>query len=946
MAISSAASAFKQISKIFLMLSVFLGTLSVFMGLMAIMPTDVRNTVLTITAIIGIIGIIGVLIYSFVHTQKTMLPTIREVTKELVSNWWTDLLGSIVKWAGIVALFAWGLPPVIEALKGFNVDAGQLAVLFGGITLLIGAIVGISALISKVKINALSMAQAGLGIGAAIVAAIAPIFLALWALGGIDIWLPDITEAVIRGAELIGEMIRAFNTAAYGEEVSNDELVADLQRLSEPIMGLSVVGSNVDTQGLLQLEESMRIIKRIFDIKINDASWLSQFLAGEETIDEAFKDMKGLAGTMTEFNDKLTGVDFSNTISALRAFESFANILASLAYIRREFGSISEWIENMMAITDLDEDQWQNLEDFVGSCGSAINGGISAAAKDVTANPIMDAIIKSIRNRTGDVQEAIKGAVLNTGSTNTVADSAETAAEQTGEEIENAWTLFSKMLMESMTEGGNNLLNGGLQEGLNQVIGLFSTPGGVAGAGAGALGIGSFINYLLGDNASLLPFNLGELLGSVFNVDVSHLLPEGWTLEGVIGILTSGDEEKIGELLSTAFGINLDGLNLNEIQNATIGDLTKLLSTMEGYEGSAIQKFFAQNDPNATIASLIQKYIPEGTDLDGVDLTNIAEVLKALGVSELAGIGEEWNTMGLGNLGTMFNMDELANWLGISPEAIDFTNLQATIRSIVPAFVEAIVGGISEGLKNVNLGDNSLLDPLWQYLGIDSATIEFTDLQTNVTTVVASIVPTVANGVYDGVTQGLSGLNLLDPVWQWLGVDASKIDTSSLRASIASIAPELVSEVKAGVTEGLKNEPLMNMMLSRMLTGGNKSQYSVTPVLDDSGLDGNSLLALQNGSIKLTGSVQIDAVNLGSVISAINSNGSRIVSAVNNMGSRIDNLSAAISRIQIVLDTGAVAGAVDAKLGQSTTLQSRTGTTSGITRIYNNQNVSLANIGG
>ena len=49
-----------------------------------------------------------------------------------------------------------------------------------------------------------------------------------------------------------------------------------------------------------------------------------------------------------------------------------------------------------------------------------------------------------------------------------------------------------------------------------------------------------------------------------------------------------------------------------------------------------------------------------------------------------------------------------------------------------------------------------------------------------------------------------------------------------------------------------------------------------------------------------------------------------VVTAVNNLGGKINGVAAAISNMKIVLNTGAIAGEVDKKLGQQRTTNERT----------------------
>lgn len=934
LAVSTAASAIKQFGNIFKSLALFVGSLAVFSALLSIIPQDVRNFVTGTLIIVGAITTIVAAILTFGNIMKGVkaeMPTIKGVAGSWVSEFFKDLLGDVIKWVGIIFLFKEGLPPLINAMKGLDINAGQILALFGGVTVLVAAISGLSILMSKVKMNPVSALVGGGSIAAGLLGAILPLLLAIGVIGAAakNDLTAGIMDAVLDGIDWIGKMIKRFNEAVTGKTLSNEELVASLTNLAEPIIGLGAVGSAVNVDGILKLEQAMIIIKRIMDIKMNDASWLSQFFAKELTITQALGKMKELATMMREFNAELTGVDFSNSLTALKAFESLGNIVTSMAYIRKNYNNLDNLIQDIMDVfTDQDNAGfWDGLETFMTSLGSAINMGLIESAEKIDANPIVAAIVKSLRAGSPQIQQAIEDAVLNNGNKNKTAngasEAAANAAATVAKETKNAWEQTQSLLFSKLQSNGTTLLQNGWFADFDTLFGQLFGPEGAVGALAG----GSLINYLIGDNANLLPFNLGQALGDLFNVDLSHMLPEGMTLDGVLGILASGDSEKIGELMGTYFGIDLTGLNFDDLQNTTVKDLSGLFGMVEGYEGSAIQKFFSENDPNATFGDLLTKYMPEGFDANSLDWTDPAALIATFLGDNFGDVSTELNKILPGGLGSLIDVDAWTKWLSIDPEKLDTSTLQSTVQSIIPALMTAVVNGINEGLKSIPTLDIHFLDQMWAYLGIDSAEIKFTDLRSNVTTIVAQIVPEVTAGISDGLNQGMAGMDVMAPVYDWIGIDRSKIDTSSLKSSIATIMPGVIDEVKAGITEGLKDEPILNMLLNRMLNNnGAAPKLSVSPVLDDTGLESNALLALQNGSISLNGNVSIDPLSLGSVVDAINSQGRSISSAISNLGSKMDSVASAVRGMKMVLDIGVVAGAVDDYIGNQSTLNGRTGT--------------------
>ena len=94
-------------------------------------------------------------------------------------------------------------------------------------------------------------------------------------------------------------------------------------------------------------------------------------------------------------------------------------------------------------------------------------------------------------------------------------------------------------------------------------------------------------------------------------------------------------------------------------------------------------------------------------------------------------------------------------------------------------------------------------------------------------------------------------------------------------------------------------------------------------VFDFSDLDNMPLFSFQDGNLTFNGAIKIDTSSLDGVVSAINTQGGRIVGAINGLGGKIDTLHSAMSQMQLVLDTGAVAGAVSSNIQKSSAVYRR-----------------------
>ena len=127
----------------------------------------------------------------------------------------------------------------------------------------------------------------------------------------------------------------------------------------------------------------------------------------------------------------------------------------------------------------------------------------------------------------------------------------------------------------------------------------------------------------------------------------------------------------------------------------------------------------------------------------------------------------------------------------------------------------------------------------------------------------------------------------------------------------------------------------MSTMVTSMQTALEQSGESLSVPAEMAWSDGNVPTWWSGGAdMPVTGTVTIDASSLTTITSglvniqvAIANQGNAVVSAVSALGTQIDalgtgisNIGTSISNLRLVLDTGAIAGAVDAHLGEKAAL--------------------------
>ena len=104
----------------------------------------------------------------------------------------------------------------------------------------------------------------------------------------------------------------------------------------------------------------------------------------------------------------------------------------------------------------------------------------------------------------------------------------------------------------------------------------------------------------------------------------------------------------------------------------------------------------------------------------------------------------------------------------------------------------------------------------------------------------------------------------------------------------------------------------INSMITDMQQKLDSGEYSLTVTTvgnwDEAEFTGDNTLTIN-------GMVSIMSGDISTITSHITNQTTRIVTAIGNLSNRVSSIESAISGISIVLDTGAVAGAVDKKLG-------------------------------
>ena len=303
------------------------------------------------------------------------------------------------------------------------------------------------------------------------------------------------------------------------------------------------------------------------------------------------------------------------------------------------------------------------------------------------------------------------------------------------------------------------------------------------------------------------------------------------------------------------------------------------------------------------------KDIEFGKVLDASEfIKNISEALEAYGNSGLDFFGftsflEQLTTSSINWNELSFDMSSMAESIN---QGIDEASTSIDATSVATAIANSIKSNnsiVKEAIKEL-IGDGTIF-------GTNSGAPVSEEAAENA----ADLISQIKQAAED------AGITLPD----------IEFDTSSFETAYGDVLGQLAGE----------GSDVLNTLLSGfgLSLGKNEGQgfvqgftgeaSEVRPVVNYNDLEGLPMLAYQNGTVTVSGIVQIDSASLDGVVSAIDAQGSNISSAISNLGSKMDSVASAVRGMKMVLDIGVVAGAVDDYIGNQSTLHGRTGTGTG-----------------
>ena len=148
---------------------------------------------------------------------------------------------------------------------------------------------------------------------------------------------------------------------------------------------------------------------------------------------------------------------------------------------------------------------------------------------------------------------------------------------------------------------------------------------------------------------------------------------------------------------------------------------------------------------------------------------------------------------------------------------------------------------------------------------------------------------------------------------------AQAFDSEAIRKAIMGENGEGGLDMKSFFKNADYTETI-NSMITDMQQKLDSGEYSLSVTTvgnwDEAEFTGDNTLTIN-------GMVSIMSGDISTITSHITNQTTRIVTAIGNLSNRVSSIESAISGISIVLDTGAVAGAVDKKLGSKVKTNNR-----------------------
>lgn len=317
-----------------------------------------------------------------------------------------------------------------------------------------------------------------------------------------------VVRAIFEGVgEILAGIVSPIASIFMPETKSVGEASDEFVNLEGQLIKLGEIGDKLNIDGFNKMMDAVEKVQEVANIKINDATILSQWLAGEKTLLSIGTELGSFGEAVKTLGEKIEDTNLDDVERAAGVIRTLAEALQLLHGINVfDLGNLSDllgfkWYEDNKSYYTKTTN-WSAFFEFFGNLAGPINEGIAEGALSIDSSPIITAIVAGITGGSDQIREAIAATLggIDLGSGDGTADLSDlNLVDGIEEGVGNTWSWLTDGLSQlgmgdilpdmsgikdSVVSSGTEMVDamseavgakeGGFLDTLNSLFGLFS----------------------------------------------------------------------------------------------------------------------------------------------------------------------------------------------------------------------------------------------------------------------------------------------------------------------------------------------------------------------------------------------------------------------------------------------------------------------------------------
>ena len=258
-----------------------------------------------------------------------------------------------------------------------------------------------------------------------------------------------VVRAIFEGVgEILAGIVSPIASIFMPQTITLEDGTEQILNLQDQLHQLGEIGAELNIDGFNKMMDAVGKVQEIANIKINDATFLSQWLAGEKTLMSLGDELGNFGTAVKTFGDKIQNTNLDNVERGAKAIKMLAESINLLQKISGgDLMDLShllgfKWDQDNYFETTEDMTDWSGFISFFSNISNPINEGISEGALSIDASPIITAIVAGITGGSDQIRAAIAATLggIDLGSGDGTADLSDlNLVDGIEEEAKNAW---------------------------------------------------------------------------------------------------------------------------------------------------------------------------------------------------------------------------------------------------------------------------------------------------------------------------------------------------------------------------------------------------------------------------------------------------------------------------------------------------------------------------